>query len=241
MARTLDNTHTLLSYVKGSLKNVIVVNGEEKRHGFVFSLLNPPVPLGGNIISLDVYVDELPVQRKSVYVATSEEVVNAASLSESRPIPFKPFQSARFLVVHDGGLDDSKAHKIVVMSKLEGFEDIAIPFTFTDRISGYQKERIHITSDSYDAVIASGDTIFKNFTSPLVLSGKKAYVVCSSNGALSANWSWMGVRYDNGGLYVPPTRAFGRIIVEVSMDDGVRKRLPNFVVSSTHERGSLTL
>jgi GH15 family glucan-1,4-alpha-glucosidase len=240
MARTLDNTHTLLSYVKGSLKNVIVVNGEEKRHGFIFSLLNPPVPLGGNIISLDVYVDELPVQRKSVYVATSEEVVNAASLSESRPIPFKPFQSARFLVVHDGGLDDSKAHKIVVMSKLEGFEDIAIPFTFTDRISGYQKERIHITSDSYDAVIASGDTIFKNFTSPLVLSGKKAYVVCSSNGALSANWSWMGVRYDNGGLYVPPTRAFGRIIVEVSMDDGVRKRLPNFVVSSTHERGSLT-
>ena len=45
----------------GSLKNVIVVNGVDKDHGFIFSLLNPPVPLGGNIVSLDIYVDELPV------------------------------------------------------------------------------------------------------------------------------------------------------------------------------------
>jgi hypothetical protein len=45
----------------------------------------------------------------------------------------------------------------------------------------------------------------------------------------------MGARYDNGGLYVPPARAFGRIIVEVSVDDGVRKRLPNFVVASKHD------
>jgi hypothetical protein len=82
-------------------------------------------------------------------------------------------------------------------------------------------------------------TIFRNFTTPLVLSGKKAYVVCSAHGGLSANWTWMGVRYDNGGLYVPPARAFGKIIVEVSMDDGVRKRLPNFVVSSRHENGML--
>src|SRR5205085_8233917 len=49
----------------------------------------------------------------------------------------------------------------------------------------------------------------------------------------------MGARYDNGGLYVPPARAFSRIIVEISMDDGVRKRLPNFVVSSRHENGIL--
>ena len=82
--------------------------------------------------------------------------------------------------------------------------------------------------------------MFKNFTSPLVLSGKKAYIVCSANGALSANWTWMGVRYDNGGLYVPPSRSFGRIIVEVSMDDGVRKRLPNFALSSRHEHGIVT-
>ena len=34
-------------------------------------------------------------------------------------------------------------------------------------------------------------------------------------------------------------RAFGRILVEISMDDGVRKRLPNFVVSSRHENGFL--
>ena len=229
--------------MRGSLKNVIVVNGEDKHHGFTFSLLNPPVPLGGNIVSLDIYVDELPVQRQSILIATSDEVVNAAMLSENRPIAFKPYQNARFLVIREGGLDDNVKHKILIMSKLEGFEEITIPFTFTDYISGYQKDRIHITPNSLasvDLAISSGDTMFKNFTSPLVLSGKKAYIVCSANGALSANWTWMGVRYDNGGLYVPPARAFGRIIVEVSIDDGVRKRLPNFALSSRHEHGVLT-
>jgi hypothetical protein len=80
--------------VRGSLKNVIVVNGEDKHHGFTFSLLNPPVPLGGNIVSLDIYVDELPVPRQSILIATSDEVVNAAMLSENRPIAFKPYQRA---------------------------------------------------------------------------------------------------------------------------------------------------
>jgi GH15 family glucan-1,4-alpha-glucosidase len=233
----------LLSYVRGSLKNVIVVNGEDKQHGFIFSLLNPPVPLGGNIVSLDIYVDELPVQRNAIFIATSDEVVNAAMLSENRPVAFKPYQSARFLVIKEDGLDDNVKHKIVIMSKLEGFEEITIPFTFTDYISGYQKDRIHITPDSLayvDLAISSGDTMFKNFNTPLVLSGKKAYIVCSANGSISANWTWMGVRYDNGGLYVPPARSFGRIIVEVSIDEGVRKRLPNFALSSRHEHGVLT-
>ncbi|MGI0006292.1 MAG: hypothetical protein ACREAI_07745, partial [Nitrososphaera sp.] len=84
--------------MQGSLKNVTVATGAQESSGFIFSLLNPPVPLGGNVVSLDIYVDELPVQRKSIFIATSEEVVNAATLSDSRPIPFKPFQSARFLV-----------------------------------------------------------------------------------------------------------------------------------------------
>lgn len=231
---------------------MIVINGDKKQNGFIFSLLNPPVPLGGNIVSLDIYVDELPVQRNQIYIATSEMVIEASALSENRPIPFKPFQSARFLVIKDddinqnygAGLDAKKKHKIVIISKLEGFEDIAIPFTFVDYVLDGPKEIIRINSESasnLDPMFAtSGETIFKNFTSPLVLSGKKAYVVCSSHGSLSANWTWMGVRYDNGGLYVPPTRAFGRITVEVSMDDGVRKRLPNFVISSTHENGILS-
>lgn len=220
-----------------------MVDGEEKHHGYIFSLLNPPVPLGGNVVSLDIFEDELPVQRKSIFIATSDEVINAATISEIRPIAFRPYQSARFLVIKDGGLDDNIKHKILIMSRLEGFEDITIPFKLTDYVSGYQKDRIHITPDSLtptDLVISSEDTIFKNFANPLVLSGKKAYIVCSANGALSANWTWMGVRYDNGGLYVPPARSFGRIIVEVSMDDGVRKRLPNFALSSRHEHGVLT-
>ncbi len=241
MVRTLDKTHTVLSYIDGSLKNATIVNGVDKYNGFIFSLLNPPVPLGGNIVSLDIYVDEIPVPKKSIFIATSEDVVNAATLSEDRPIPFKPFQSARFLIIKDDGLEEQSKHKIVILSKLEGFEQIIIPFTFNDYISN-RRERIFIPSnmiDDSDSNTSSEDTIFKNFTSPLILSGKQAYIVCSSNASLSANWSWMGTRYDNGGLYVPPARAFGRILVEISMDDGVRKRLPNFVVSSRHENGFL--
>src|ERR687889_1431635 len=177
MVRTVDKTHTILSYIQGSLKNVTIVDGKSMHHGFIFSLLNPPVPLGGNIVSLDIYVDDLPVQRNAIFIATSDEVVNVATLSENRPISFKPYQSARFLVIKDGGLEDNVKHKIRIMSKLEGFEEITIPFTFTDYISGYQKDSIHITPDSlaYNDLTASrGHTMFKNFTSPLVLSGKKA-------------------------------------------------------------------
>jgi glycogen debranching enzyme len=241
MVRTIDKTHTMLSYIEGSLKNVTIINGETSEEGFLFSLLNPPIPLGGNIISLDIYIDEIPVLKKSIFVATSDDIVNASILSESRPISFKPFQSARFLVIR-GSLEEGTKHKIVILSKLEGFEQIIIPFTFSDHVA-VQTERIFIPSNLIDddhSNTTREDTIFKNFTIPLTLSGKKAYIVCSSNGAVSANWTWMGARYDNGGLYVPPARAFGRIIFEISMDDGVRKRLPNFVVSSRHENGILS-
>src|ERR671925_699958 len=245
MVRTLDKTHTVLSYVEGSLRNATIANGDGRCHnGFIFSLLNPPVPLGGNVVSLDVYVDEIPVPKKSIFIATSEDITNASSLSEDRPIAFKPFQSARFLILKESILEKRK-HKVAILSKLEGFEQIIIPFTFTDHVAG-QIERVFISSsdmiedDSYDTTTSTSEaTIFKNFTNPLVLSGKKAYIVCSSSGSLAADWTWMGARYDNGGLYVPPARAFGRIVVEISMDDGVRKRLPNFVVSSRHERGIL--
>src|SRR5919108_1113856 len=246
MVRTLDKTHTVLSYVEGSLRNATIANGDGRCHnGFIFSLLNPPVPLGGNVVSLDIYVDEIPVPKKSIFSATSEDITNASSLSEDRPIAFKPFQSARFLILKEGTLEKRK-HKVSILSKLEGFEQIIIPFTFTDHVAG-QIERVFISSsniiedDSYSTTTSTNEaTIFKNFTNPLVLSGKKAYIVCSSSGSLAANWTWMGARYDNGGLYVPPARAFGRIVVEISTDDGIRKRLPNFVVSSRHENGMLS-
>jgi len=241
MVRTLDKTHTVLSYIDGSLKNATIMYGNDRTNGFIFSLLNPPVPLGGNIVSLDIYVDEIPIPKKSIFIATSEDVVNAATLTEDRPIPFKPFQSARFLITREEDLNEHVKHKIVILSKLEGFEQIIIPFTFNDYVNS-RREKIFIPSnmlDDADSDMSSEDTIFKNFTSPLILSGKKAYIVGSSNASLSANWTWMGTRYDNGGLYVPPARAFGRILMEISMDDGVRKRLPNFVVSSKHENGVL--
>jgi glycogen debranching enzyme len=237
MARTLDSIHTSLSYVRGSLKNATVVVEGAQHEGFIFSLLNPPVPLGGNIISLDVFVDEIPLQKKEVYVATSDATFNASLLSDTRPIPFKPFQNARFLVVNGKGLGRGR-HEIMIMSKMEGFEQITIPFSFADTV-GSKKEKIVLPSDPSAEFETDSDTVFGNYSSPLILSGKKAYIVCSASGTLSAQWTWMGARYDNGGLYVPPARVFGRVVVEVTLDDGVRKRVPNFVAWSRHENGVL--
>src|ERR671927_520496 len=123
MVRTVDKTHTILSYIQGSLKNVTIGNGESVHNGFIFSLLNPPVPLGGNVVSLDVYIDEIPVPKKSIFIATPEDIINASSLSEDRPIAFKPFQSARFLILKESLLEKRK-HKVAILSKLEGFEQI---------------------------------------------------------------------------------------------------------------------
>ena len=122
MARTLDKIHTRLSYIEGSLKNATIINSNDKQQGFIFSLLNPPVPLGGNVISLDIFVDEIPILKKSIYIATSDDVVNASTLSEQRPLTFKPFQSARFLIVSEDILENKKKHKVIILSKLEGFE-----------------------------------------------------------------------------------------------------------------------
>src|SRR5918911_2063749 len=146
MARTLDKIHTVLSYIEGSLNNATIINGNDEHKGFIFSLLNPPVPLGGNVVSLDIYVDEIPVLKKSIFIATSDEVVNASMLSEHRPLTFKPFQSARFLVVRDDSLEEKIKHKVVILSKLEGFEQIIVPFTFNDHV-GDNRERIFIPSD----------------------------------------------------------------------------------------------
>ncbi len=225
--------------MKSSLQNATIVRNGVKYEGFIFALLNPPVPLGGNIVSIDLYVDEIPMPKKSTFVATNEDMVSAVSISEDRPLSFKPYQSARFLAIKEGGLDETRRHSITIMSKMQGFEQVVIPFRFADRPSSHRRN-VLLDDDSPDVFpTGSQPTSFSNFSSPLVLSGRKAYVVCSSNGALSANWTWMGVRYDNGGLYVPPVRAFGRTIVEISINDGVRRRLPNFVVSSRHENGIL--
>lgn len=196
------------------------------------------MPLGGNVVSIDVFVDEIPMPRTTTFVVTNEDMVNAGAVSADRPLSFKPFQSARFLVIKEGGLEESKKHTLTIMSKMQGFEQVVIPFRFEDKV-GRRRGHIILEEDGLGVQSSDEATRFSNFNSPLVLSGKKAYVVCSANGALSANWSWMGVTYDNGGLYVPPVRVFGRTVVEISMNHGVRRRLPNFVVASKHENGVL--
>jgi glycogen debranching enzyme len=239
IARTLDGIHTALSYIKGSLQNTAIIHQGAKIEGFIFALLNPPVPLGGNIVSIDIYVDEIPIERKNIFVATNDDMVNAGAISDDRPLSFKPYQSARFLVILEQPLKEGQKHAITVMSKMQGFEQVVIPFRFEDKVSRRRGSVVLEGGGQSTPLSGEDSTNFGNFNGPLVLSGRKAYVVCSSNGSLSANWTWMGVTYDNGGLYVPPVRVFGRSIVEISMNDGVRRRLPNFVVASKHENGSL--
>jgi len=65
LAETLDEMHTRLAYVKGSLKN-IDLDDDGNPDGFIFTLSNPPVPLGGNIVGLDLYIDDIPVPRRAV-------------------------------------------------------------------------------------------------------------------------------------------------------------------------------
>ena len=50
MTRTLDKTHTVLSYIEGSLKNASVMNENVQENGSYFLSLSP-VSLGGNIVS----------------------------------------------------------------------------------------------------------------------------------------------------------------------------------------------
>src|SRR5262245_37366303 len=162
MARTLDGIHTTLSYVQSSLQNATIVRNGEKFDGFIFSLLNPPVPLGGNIVSFDIYVDEIPMPRSVTFIATNEDMVSASAVTDERPLAFKPYQSARFLVLKEKGLDENKRHTLSIMSKLQGFEQVVIPFRFSDRVTRRQGVVI-LDSSLHDAIQTDEATNFRNF------------------------------------------------------------------------------
>ena len=79
----------------------------------------------------------------------------------------------------DGGMEEKRKHKVVILRKLQGFEQTMIPFTFNDCMSS-RRETIFIPSEILNGDAKSDTeeiTIFKNFITPLILSGKKAYIV----------------------------------------------------------------
>jgi glycogen debranching enzyme len=218
----VDLVHTELAYVPGSLANVDV-DRDGTPDGFMFALSNPPIPYGGKVVDLALEVDEVPVAREQVTVATQDAAVSGAALSPDHPILFKPFEGARFLVLHPGGLAAGTKHQVQLVCWLEGFGAASAKFTFSDFVyPGHVPEAL-VTEWS---------------NRPLVLAGRRAYVVASATGDLSAMWDWMGIAHDNGGLFVPPARAMGRIVAEVAQDD-LRVRLGDFVQSSRHEPGFL--
>lgn len=75
-----------------------------------------------------------------------------------------------------------------------------------------------------------------NLDYPLVLAGRKAFVVLSRRGELSAEWRRWGPNIDYGGFYAPPQRSSGPIKIAV-VQNGVRRRLGNLVTDSEYYPG----
>ena len=62
-----------------------------------------------------------------------------------------------------------------------------------------------------------------NWDYPVILGGKKAFIVLSRRGVLSTPWSRYGPKIDFGGLYTPPIRATGPIIPLIQLNDKMEK------------------
>jgi len=188
-----------LAYVKGSLTN-LDLNGDGKYDSFLFKLKNPPVPLAGKVTALKLIVDGEPIENDSILIF-SEGLVKADELRGEKGLAFKPGSSSLWLVLKEGGLSRG-LHKVSIRTLLEGFDDIWVSFSFEDEVN----EGVPI---EYSSTPNEGLGI----DYPVVLSSNFAYSVLSRAGDLSVDWEWMGVRYDVGGLYVPPMKSIGPLRV----------------------------
>lgn len=68
---SLDEVFMEMAYVRGSLIN-IDLDGDGGDDGFSFRLRNPPVPLGGKIVGIEIYVDDKPDPKEKVYIIVGE-------------------------------------------------------------------------------------------------------------------------------------------------------------------------
>ena len=68
---------------------------------------------------------------------------------------------------------------------------------------------------------------------PVILGGKRSFVVASRRGELSVPWSRYGPKVDFGGLYTPPIRATGPIVI-ILEDSNKLLRLGDYVIKSEY-------
>ena len=216
MGQEIGRIFTKMAYIRGSLINVDL-DGDGVHDGFSFRLRNPPVPLAGKVIEMDLFVDGEKVDRRRVFVRINGVIHNLAEISPRNPLTFFPGARSVFMVLLGKGLK-SGVHKIQLRSWLEGFEGVWIPFEFEDEV---ESEEIKFELRREEGA---------DFSQPMILSSNRAYAVLSRAGDLSVSWSWMGVTYDIGGLYVPPAKVLGPMKVsiriggtEFMLDQSVRR------------------
>ena len=216
LSAEIDRIFTRMAYIRGSLINMDL-DGDGIYDGFSFRLRNPPVPMAGNVVKMRLLVDGERVDERRVLIRVGDEIKNLAEISSKNPLTFLPGTRSTFMVLLGKGLEEG-VHRIQIRSWLEGFEEVWIPFEFEDEV---ESEEVKLELRSEEGA---------DFSQPIILSSGRAYAVLSRAGDLSANWSWMGVTYDIGGLYAPPAKILGPLKVGVEaggrvlmLDQGVER------------------
>lgn len=224
MGLELSEIFVRMAYIRGSLINTDL-NGDGVYDGFSFRLRNPPVPMAGKVIGMELLVDGEPVDKNKVFVNVGGMIFRCSDISPRNPLTFLPGTRSIFMVLLGRGLEEG-VHRIQIRSWLEGFEHVWIPFQFEDEV-GVEEVRFELRKDSG-----------ADFSYPIILSSGVSYAVLSRSGDLSANWSWMGVTYNIGGLYVPPAKVLGPLEFLVKVD-GEAVRLADHVERMVHGAGYL--
>ena len=192
-----------MAYIRGSLIN-IDLDGDGVYDGFSFRLRNPPVPMAGKVIRMELTVDGEAVGGDKVFVNVGGKIFKMSELSPENPLTFLPGMRSIFMVLLGKGLSEG-IHKVQIRSWLEGFEQVWIPFEFEDEV---ESEEVKLELRREEGV---------DFSYPIILSSNIGYAVLSRAGDLSADWSWMGVTYNIGGLYVPPAKVLGPVEMGVRL------------------------
>lgn len=211
-----------MAYIRGSLINVDL-DGDGVYDGFSFRLRNPPVPMAGKVIRMEIFVDGEPIDNSKVYINIERKLIRVSDISPENPLTFTPGTRSIFMVLLGRGLEEG-VHRIQIRSWLEGFEQVWIPFEFEDEV---ESEEVKLELRREEKV---------DFSYPIILSSERGYAVLSRSGDLSANWNWMGVTYNIGGFYIPPAKVLGPIEVGVKLD-GEIFMLGNHVERMIHGPG----
>ena len=219
----INEIFTEMVYVRGSLIN-IDLDGDGVYDGFSFRLRNPPVPLGGKATRIELLVDGKPVDKSKSYIIVDDRTFRLSEVSASNPIVFTPGMHSIFMVITGRGLEEG-SHTILLKSWLEGFEEVWVPFQFEDEVKE-EEVKIGYSRDEAD------------LSYPIILSNGRSYAVLSRRGDLSANWNWMGVTYDIGGFYLPPSKVIGPVKTSIIIR-GNRMDLGELAESFIHGPGYL--